>query len=78
MLLYFRSICDDLIEIQSVASLCLFAGTVKSTNVLQIVLQSAHLNWREVPAKIKSLIRSLESKGEHIENSTGCYFSHLD
>ena len=42
------------------------------------MLQSAHLNWCEVAAKIKSLIRSVESKGEHIENPASCYFSHLD
>ena len=46
-----------------IAMLCILTDVLKSTNILQTILQGSQLNFVEIPTEVQKLIDTLRLKG---------------
>ena len=58
-------------------SLCFLTDILKSTNVLQTILQGARLNFLKIPNPVANLVQTLQRKSDHPEEPKGCCFGRL-
>ena len=72
-----RGLCDSLLQSNMIAILCFLTDVLKSTNVLQTILQGSRLNFVEIPAEVQKLIDTLRLKAENPMQTAGCYFSKI-
>ena len=56
-----QGIIQQLTTPDTIASLCILADILESTNSLQVFLQHAHLNFLDLPGKVDELLTTLES-----------------
>ena len=64
-----RGLRDDLVKPKTIVTLCFLADILKSTNILQTVLQDARLNFLQIPQS--------HEKSENPKEPKGCYFGRL-
>ena len=74
----FRGVRDDLVNPIVVATTCLMADIIHSTNKLQTILQSATLDWYQVPKEIKKLLKYLDDKNDDPSLSRDSHFGRLE
>ena len=55
-----QGIIQQLVTPDTIASMCILADILESTNSLQVFLQHAHLNFLDLPAKVDELLTTLE------------------
>ena len=48
---------DELVQEKRIAILCFLAGILKSTNVLQTILQESRLNFLEIKPAVENLLK---------------------
>ena len=73
----FRGVRDNLVNPIVVATTCLMA-IIHSTNKLQTILQSATLDWYQVPKEIKKLLKYLDDKNDDPSLSRDSHFGRLE
>ena len=72
-----RGLRDDLVKPKTITTLCFLADILKSTNILQTVLQGARLNFLQIPQSVDRLVTTLHEKSENPKEPKGCYFGRL-
>ena len=53
---------DELVQEKRIAILCFLAGILKSTNVLQTILQESRLSFLEIKPAVENLLKIIWSK----------------
>lgn len=58
---------NELVNANSIATLCILADILAYTNILQTFLQGARLNFLELPGKVDKLLKCLRLKASNPE-----------
>ena len=68
---------DKFVQEKNITMLCFLADILKSTNVLQTILQGSRLNFLEIKPAVENLLKILRSKVEAPNSPDWCYYSKL-
>ena len=69
-----RGLRDSLVQPNMIATLCFLTDVLKSTDILQAILQGSRLNFVQIPTGVQKLIDTLRLKAENPMQPAGCYF----